>query len=281
MTQPHSANASPLPVVQTISAAAAALAQRRGDLIDYALPGVVILAVLGTTISLSAGPVAPTQDPNDLEALERTFAQVVVPRLLLFLPSLYFITTFLVGWTRLWLLPKEKHDPMASLRWQPRHTRFVGYLIVLVILVFAFTLFGSIFVNAAARTPAGILAGLTVMVFIGAVLVAARFSTVLPAAAIDHAIKLGESWSLTRGHGPRVFAVFALSMLLVELVLSVTEGILVLVFGGSTSFMGVFVREFTSTLLRFAGLAFLMGVAVGIFDHLRINRPPSVDLTIT
>ncbi len=271
----------PLPVFATLVNAMAFLWARRTEFLNLSFPAVLCLGVLNTLIALWLRDGEATESAAEMGALALAARGAVAPMLVVLLVGLYFWTTFAVAWLRLVLLPKDQQSPIEMLRWSRRHTRFMGYTLGLLAMVGFISVFGLTFVSGLAQTQGAPAQGLWLLVLVGTVLVYARFSQVLPAAAIEHGLRFNESWYLTRGQTGRLLGLFAAALVVPGLIMSGLQGVLVSLLDGSTSFMGLFVRAFVGNLLNYVGLAYLVTVLSLVYDHLLIRRPPSVDLTVS
>lgn len=268
----HSPSVPPLPVVETIAKAVTFVWQQRNEFLTLAFPAILVLSVLNTGVALFLLPDNPQAGSTDAEQLQAAVQAGILPLLILILPFGFFWTTFAIAWHRKYLLPKEQATVNEILTWRARHTRFLLYAIGL---TFATAVVLVVGLSLAAFAPV-----LLVLVLAGAVVVYARLSQVLPSAAIDHGLSFGGSWALTRGHTGRLFAVIATTWFPTAVLVSLFQRIMLLLLGGSDSFMAIFVRAFVGNVIGYLAVAVGVSVLSLVYDHLRVGQTPSVDLQV-
>lgn len=177
--------------------------QQRDDLFWLALPNVVAMSLLqaaALTVNDALGiriadlAPAPGVEPPDNIGL---FLLVL---LALIAASAYFLVTFSVAWLRRILTPLETPTIGETLRWRPRHTRFllhwIGFLLSASMLLL---------IIGAPLAAAGPL--LAAIFAVGLVWLYGRLSLVFPAIAVDRPLNLSQSWQATKRRGHLVFGV--------------------------------------------------------------------------
>ncbi len=196
-----------LPVIGTVTDAYAFVWENRQDFLLLAFLPIVIGALVET---LLVGVFAPSVDtPTDPETPPSGGPGAAVLASAMVGVVLYVM--FAVAWHRLFLA-QEQTTVGAALRWGARQMRFLVRLVVLafVMVAAAFALGGPIVAGAAATTGSGpgplrFLA--LVAVVIGIFLVYARLLLIFPAAALDEAMSMRDSWRLTRGNSWRMVGI--------------------------------------------------------------------------
>jgi hypothetical protein len=264
--------APPLPVVETIVKAVTFVWQERNEFLTLAFPAILVLSILNTLVALMLGGDNAKDLATDAERLEAAVQAGILPFLLLIVPFAYFWTTFAIAWHRKYLLPKDQPSIGEVLTWRSRHTRFLFQAIGLTIVAVVILLIGA---SLAAFAPV-----LLVLVLAAVVSVYGRLSLVLPSAAVDHGLSFAKSWVLTRGQTARLFAVIAATWFPTAVAVSLAQQILALILGDSGSFMALFVRAFVGNVLGYLAVAIGVSVLSLIYDHLRVGRPPSVDMQV-
>ncbi|MFQ5773726.1 MAG: hypothetical protein ACE5GS_04355 [Kiloniellaceae bacterium] len=131
-------------------------------------------------------------------------------------------TLFGVAWHRLTLLGPGLGAPAVFPGWTRRHWRFLGYVLAVMLIVYAvltaFGLFGSALAGGRGGHPlppvqALVLFAALVAVLVGLPYLMMRLSFVFPAVAVDEAYGLAHSWAHTRGQGFRLLAVIFVTAL--------------------------------------------------------------------
>jgi hypothetical protein len=157
------------------------------------------------------------------------------PGLALLLVALGLIpyTLFAVSWHRLALLGSTAAEPPLVPPWRPRHTRFLGFFILVsligyfVVLLLGF-LVGGLVMAGAEELPTLVLVLLVPSVMIAMFYLTLRLSFVFPAISVDERYGLAESWRHTAGQGLRLLAAMTLAVL--PMVLAIAA--LYLIFAG-------------------------------------------------
>jgi hypothetical protein len=142
------------------------------------------------------------------------------PGLLLLLSALGLIpyTLFAVSWHRLALLGPAAAEPPLVPPWRPRHTRFLGFFILVTLIVYFVVvplaiLVGGLIMAGAEEVPIIVLALLVPALTIAMFYLTLRLSFVFPAISVDERYGLAESWRHTAGQGLRLLAAMALAVL--------------------------------------------------------------------
>ena len=174
---------------------------------DFALLGVPIVLVLGTASALLSyfRPVPNTDVPT--VSMGFILAGVVVA-----VVSLAGWVVFAVAWHRRCLLPNHGSIVGQELRWQRRHSVFLGRTVVLGLLTIVLSMFLALpirFLIAATGGAAGVITAALWMTVV--FIVEARFMLVFPAAAVDVSMGFGKSWSLSQGNAFRIAAILILT----------------------------------------------------------------------
>ncbi|CAN0530344.1 unnamed protein product, partial [Laminaria digitata] len=246
--------------------------RERNEFLTLAFPAILVLSILNTAVALALAPESPEAIVSDAERLQAAVEAGILPFLLLILPFGYFWTTFAIAWHRKYLLPKEQPSIVEVLTWRSRHTRFLLAAIGLT-LATAAVLFVGIVLGAAVPL-------LLFLALIGAAVVYARLSQVLPSASIDHGLSFTQSWALTKGQTTRLFAVVAATWFPTAILASLLQQILIVILDNSDSFMAVFVRAFVGNVLGYLTVAIGVSVLSLVYDHLRTGQKPSVDMQV-
>ncbi len=264
--------APPLPVLETVARAAGFVWHGRSDFMNIAFPAVLVLSILNTGVALLVSPQLPQELASNPDQVDPAVRGGLLTLVLLIVPFAFFWTTFAIAWHRRFLLPKESQTVREILTWRPRHTRYLLYAVGVTMIIATIGIVGA---------SIAVFAPVLLVLVLGAVgVVYARFSQVLPSASIDHGLTLAESWALTRGNTSRMFAAIVATWLPVVVVVSAAERVLILVLGGSETFMALFVRAFVGNFLGYVGVAVGVSLLSLIYDHLRVGQRPSVDLKV-
>ena len=170
------------------------------------------------------------------ETLQRSpaYPAYVVATVLIFVVYFAMFLAFAVRWHRFYLL--DERESVFSEILAARNWRFLGYILLLALAPFLPMLIGMIIGLGAAISGAGLpqegmMAGLLAIIVIFAWLstfvlyfVVFRFSLVLPAAAVDRPIGLGEAWRGLGGNTRRyvgAIILVAIPMIIALLILTV------------------------------------------------------------
>ena len=193
-----------LEVLPTVSEAYSFVWQQRRDLALLSAPIALVLAVAGALLSYFR-PVA------DSDALTLSVG-FILSGIVVAVVNLGGWVVFAVAWHRRCLLPDQGSTVGQELRWQRRHSVFLGRTIVLGLLTVALSMVLAIPLRylIAATGGAGGVATAAVwmtMVFI----VEARFMLVFPASAVDDSMGLSQSWARSKGNALRIAAILILT----------------------------------------------------------------------
>lgn len=181
-------------VGSTISEAFAFCWRNRADLLTLAAPGIVILSLVNAVLAaVMPGPGPAAVEEGAAPAAAQVLPPEALATIFIFaIPALYFWSTFAVAWHRRYLVAGESPMVRDTLRWLPRHTRY---------LLMSLALFALL----------GLIAGLTARAaFVGLLLAAilyGRFAFILPAASVDERASFIDSWRLTHGNTLRIVGV--------------------------------------------------------------------------
>ena len=153
-------------------------------------------------------------------------------------------TLFGVAWHRLTLLGPTYGAPQVFPSWQRRHWQFLSYVIAITTLAWVLVLLVGALIGGAGSgfdQSSPLAAVLTSWFVLAAVLYAVlRFSFVFPAAAVDEAYGLRDSWSHTRGQVMRLFAILLVTALPVMFLLLIVVNV----------FHGSFFADVTETYIQ-------------------------------
>ena len=189
--QPPPQAVASLPVIETVVS---------GFAITFRNPVLLIQAAAGGLVILGISFFLPLVWPNALTIM-----------LALFAPLLAYCH-FGVNWYRIVLMgPAGLLRPM--LRWDARHWRFLGYALVFNA---AFLMIDLLALSILPIPPLLVIAGLLYL--------AARFSFVFPAFAVDESYSLIYSWRHTAGQGLRFTAALLMAAIPLYLILSIIVG---------------------------------------------------------
>ncbi len=189
-----------LVILKVLEDACAFVWRQRRDFLSLAYPGITVIALLASFSTLSA-------------MIGLSFI-VTFGGLISVAVNLAVQVMFAVAWHRRYLVPNEVTTVRATLRWGPRHTRFLllaigvwalGGASAFILSIIVGSLFGRLF-GAIIGTPAagGILAGFVL------VLIYARLSLLFPSTSVDHRMSFSECWRVTRGNGWRLALIIIL-----------------------------------------------------------------------
>ena len=176
--------------------------RQRQDFLSLALPGIVVLAILGTLFTLSA--------MVGLSSIVTLGGWVKIA------VSLAVQVMFAVAWHRGYLVPNEATTVRATLRWGPRHTRFLLLVVgvsALVAALAAGVLLPIIIVASFFVDLIGEVQHLPLAIFIVSVpmlLIYARLSLLFPSTSVDHPMSFSECWRVTCGNGWRLALIISL-----------------------------------------------------------------------
>lgn len=158
------------------------------------------------------------------------------PGLALLLIALGLIpyTLFAVSWHRLALLGPAAAVPPIVPPWRPRHSRFLGFFILVTLIGYFVVLplailVGGLALASAKEVPTLVLVLLVPSVTIAMFYLTLRLSFVFPAISVDERYGLAESWRHTAGQGLRLLG----AMMLAVLPIALTIAALFLIFAGA------------------------------------------------
>ena len=136
-----------------------------------------------------------------------------------------------VAWHRSYLVPGENVTIGSCYQWNRRQWRFLWALVkIAIIMALAWMLILVAFAMAtgvgaggvggfgmASIGPAAMIAMLAAFLLLGAAY--ARLTVLLPAAAVDEALSVGQVWALTRGNGWRLLGIIILVSIPIGIIL--------------------------------------------------------------
>ena len=174
---------------------------------DFALLGAPIALVLGTASALLSyfRPVANADVPTI--SIGFILSGVVVAVL-----SFAGWVVFAVAWHRRCLLPNHGSVVGQELRWQRRHSVFLGRTMVLGLLTIGLSMVLALpirFVISATGGAGGVITAALWMAMI--FIVEARFMLVFPASAVDDSMGFGQSWTRSQGNAFRIAVILILT----------------------------------------------------------------------
>lgn len=194
--------------------------ENRLDLLRMVAAPVLALSIFSIVLSalLGGGPPADADAPDPAR---------VVANLLSFALQLVFYVMFAVAWHRRCLRSEEQTTILSALKWDRRKTIFLARCFVLILIVLALSLppsiiaaiaGGGVSMGLAAGGVGGPTTGMLMLRLAEALylvlilLLQARLTLWLPAAALDHKMTLMEAWVIGRKNSWRLVAVFLLSV---------------------------------------------------------------------
>ncbi|MCR9222080.1 MAG: hypothetical protein NXI21_17795 [Alphaproteobacteria bacterium] len=187
------------------------LVATRRDLLMIATPPVIALALIGTLTTLVVPEAAITMgDP-----MQGVPPSVPLAFLMLLVLQILFYVMFAVAWHRKYLVPGEAVTVAEALKWRREKTRFLLLLIGIVLLMFlaVFLLSPLVAIATAVLGPAGFAA--IGLVYVLGLIVFARLSLALPAAAIGRKeFGLRAAWAATRRRSAAMFFILVLPVLI-------------------------------------------------------------------
>lgn len=240
-----------LPVWQIFTKALTLVWEKRDFALRISWPVALATVLLAAVMLRDSAPVywSGSNRPD--------FPSASLPRVTLVIAQSVLMLIIAVYWHRNILL-QETLAPQLPLRFDAPLWRYIGYalalgLITLGIVLFAVFVLSLLISIGLPKTASGLLAAVLAM---GLLLIPFRCSLVLPAAAVGRTdIRLGHSWTLTRGNTLRLLA---LQLLLVAfgmvtgLVLGILRRVLDALIGGSHFLLKIasnFVINLTITLI--------------------------------
>lgn len=213
-----------LPVFEIIQSAFRFLWVERKDFLNYAALPIVVLGLWHTLVS-ALQPGANSEAQSALDGLRPALISFAVIGGVILENAAKIM--FAVAWHRRWLDPAKDQTVWGVLKWDSSKTVFLFRTILISILSFfaalPFMFLGSMSMLIGEPIVVGIV---FILVWFVASYVFARFSPMLPAAAISEAIGIEESWKLTKGNGARLVVVLAVPTLLLLIIVLTSFGLL-------------------------------------------------------
>jgi hypothetical protein len=135
-------------------------------------------------------------------------------------------TLFAVTWHRLALLGPAAAAPPLVPPWRPRHSRFLGFFILVTLIGYFVVLplgilVGGLVMASAEEVPTVALVLLVPAVAIAMFYLTLRLSFVFPAISVDERYGLVESWRHTAGQGLRLLGAMTLAVLPIALTIAI------------------------------------------------------------
>jgi len=271
-----------LPITDAIVRAYKAVFENLGSLARAAALPLVLYLLISVAQFWLVGSLVRSQTAGAQDG-SLPFGQLgllYIVNLLALIPYVFFA----VAWHRFTLLTPEREIPHLLPAWRFRHTRFIGYVLAIgvVIYVIGAGLAGSVslFATSGDSTaahgegqPAPWLMVLTLLLGIIGLYVVMRVSFVFPAVAVDERYGFRDSWRHTKGQGWRLVTASFLAiapLMLALLVLGfflLTVGQTVVTSGGVASAGGTFVVVVLSAALNAIMGFLLMGVVVSLISN--------------
>lgn len=187
-----------LPASEITAEAFNDLWENRRDFTAFAALPVLLVSIVGTaTVALFAGGLEGFETLADIPP--DVMMQLFVGSVINLIVSIAAYTAFAVAWHRRLLVGPEP-TVGAAMRWGRRQWLYFRRLLLLLINLFALTVVLGILLSTFLPAPLVLSA-----LLIGVALIYARAAMVFPAAATDRAMRYGESISLTKGNGWRLF----------------------------------------------------------------------------
>ena len=283
-----------LPILGTIADAYRFIATNRRDFIALAYLPVLLTALVQVALFLPFGDVFTTAlqppqgdpTPEELTAYATSFLALMAIVLMMLLASLAIYTPFGVAWHRLFLRGPEGGTIGQALRWRQRHSRFLGRVLSLVVLVMLLSgLLGAVVAGAAGGIAGGggrFVAAMLLAYFLVA-LGLVRLLLVLPATAVgDVGVNFGEAWQMTRRNTWRLLlALFAGAIPVVALE-SIFERALTAAFDIDTVYGSLplfFALALIQQAFNYVGFAVITTVLSIAYRDLKAAPPPATTFT--
>lgn len=245
--------------------------QNKDSFINLCLPGIIILSILSTVLSLIYSDSSNINLDNSNGPIVVT-PEIILPILITLPVVVFFIICFSIGWHRFYLISNDPCSLKESLLWNKRHTRYLYSTITIFLLVIMLAMFGLIF---SFLGPIGILLTLVLIIIFYA-----RFSFVLPAAAIDNQFKFSDSWQITKGNTLKIAAVIFFIWFMTISATILLGQIVQSIFNQPLSFIGIFVVSFVFRFLSFISLGLVVTALSIIFSTLNKAKQNSLDLKV-
>ena len=208
-----------LNVIQIVSEAYLIVWRERQDL---ALLGAPIALVLGTASGLLSyfRPLPNGGEPT--LSVGFILAGVVVAIL-----SVVGWIVFAVAWHRRCLLPVQGSTVSQELRWQRRHSLFLGRTVLIGLLTVVISMVLALPVSLLIAATGGAGGAATIALWMAVVfIVEARLMLLFPAVAVDNFIGFGKSWALSEGNAFRIAAVLILTSIPISIALTPIDWLL-------------------------------------------------------
>ena len=234
-----------LDVIRIVNEAYLFVWQERQDLALLAAP---IALVLGTASALLNyfRPVPSGDEPTLTVGF--VLAGVVVA-----LISVGSWIVFAIAWHRRCLLPHQGSTVAQELRWQRRHSLFLGRTVLLGLLTILISMVLALpisFLIAASGAAGG---AITIALWMTVVfIVEARLMLVFPAAALDDFMSFAKSWTRSKGNSFRIAAVLILTSVPISIALTPIDWMLstlLVSFGLLHSLAALFVTALVQSML--------------------------------
>ena len=247
----------------TISEAFAFCWRHRRDLLLLAAPGIVVLSVVNSVLSV----LLPRPDAAVAEEGATPTAADLIPEnflltLLIFsVPALYFWSTFAIAWHRRYLMAGEGPTVGETLRWQSVHTRY---------LLLSLALFALL----------GLVAGITSRVVVFGVVVVgllySRLVFVLPAASVDEPVSFVGSWRLTDGNTLRILGVMLPVVIVLMMAAILASTIVMPQVALRPTLLPLLLGSLVNQAVAFASTAIAVTALSLIYRHLRPQAPVTI-----
>ena len=208
-----------LDVIRIISDAYLLVWRERQDLAQIGAP---IALVLGTASGLLSyfRPLPNGGEPT--LSVGFILAGVVVA-----VVSIAGWVVFTVAWYRRCLLPAQRSTVSQELRWQRRHSLFLGRTVLIGLLTLLISMILALPISLLIAATGGAGGAVTVALWMAVVfIIEARLMLVFPAVTVDDLLSFRRSWSLSDGNAFRIAAVLILTSIPISIALTPIDWVL-------------------------------------------------------
>lgn len=261
-----------LPVLDTVGYSFRYLWDTREKFMFLAFPGIVLLSILNTLLSIFFIPFNSISNTYG-NGLSIELSTQILFSLVIGIPVVtFFVVCFAVSWHRLYLVNDIKPGIIENFKWGSKHSKFLLLTIVLTVMM-TFSASATLLIS-----PFGSFSFFITLLIL--LFIYSRFSFVLPASAVDDEASFGSSWLLTKGNTFRVAAVIGI-VWGTTLLLTVFAGqIMYIIIPKPSSFMGTFVIAFIFRFLSFISIALIVTVLSVIYEELSSKTSNRINLKV-
>lgn len=275
-----------LPILDVVREAYGFVWRERALFWSLALPGIIVLSLVNALLiwMLRRDLGFPTETADFVAAFKATASNIGILTIISWIAGFGVYAAVLVFYSVAWHRAYFGIDRPATVAtaylWQARQSRFLlnyAKLGIASIPVFAF---GGLIGFLAALMMSGL--GVNVSIFVAEVLLwgavfwfFGRSSMILPAAAVDEALTLGASWSLTSGNGWRLLWIIVLVSSPFWLIAEPVSGAMHDAMGKiglNQSLSATLASALVAQILAFIGIAIGVSALSISYRHLRASQ---------